>query len=375
MKITIALDEWFLVDTLGRSKPEDRHFIIDVNTNRQPYLQFGDGMFGAIPLNGTPIIGTYYTTRGAEGQVGPGSINIALPPINIPGITQVTVINPGASSGGQGIQNLEQIRRSLPLSLRTLDRAVTRQDYIDIAKLYPGVNKAALHFDCGKEVEIYISPVGGGIAQKPLLDAVYNHIYERKMVTTKVLVYPAGESKIVIEAEIWAKFRKDKTQTYNAVTAALLNAYSINNSDINKYVRLSDVIATIDNVPEVDYIKLNKLAIKPFPRPVAHNNLLDWDIKIVNPSIQTTWMLEFSVAGIRLFKNNSFIGTFGINQWYTDPDQQLDFKINPGPYVIGNRWTFSTYPQNLDQPINDYSMPLAEIQNLNLKVNEQLVAN
>jgi uncharacterized phage protein gp47/JayE len=72
--------------------------------------------------------------------------------------TNLTVTNPDYASGGADFESMEDIRNRAPRSLRSLDRAVTYQDYIDIALQVVGVGAAEVSYCCGKYVSVYIVP-------------------------------------------------------------------------------------------------------------------------------------------------------------------------------------------------------------------------
>src|SRR5690606_29159596 len=113
-----------------------------------------------------------------------------------------------------------------------------------------------------------------GIAQTPLLNSTLNWLNERKMVTTFIKVLPTGESDIFVQLDVTARFRRDPIVTKQDVINALLEKYSYNNSDINKPIRISDIIALVDNLDKVDFVNLEKLYLIPYMRPVDHTTEL-----------------------------------------------------------------------------------------------------
>ena len=53
------------------------------------------------------------------------------------------------------------LKQHIPLSIKTLGVAITREDYEAIAQLVPGVDKSYVDYQCGKFVTVYITPDGG----------------------------------------------------------------------------------------------------------------------------------------------------------------------------------------------------------------------
>jgi hypothetical protein len=374
MELTIGGEVWLLQRTLGLSSPTDKHFIVDISASQEAYIRFGDDINGAIPLSGLTIVGDYYTTQGSLGNVEATNINSSVYNfVTLQSIPKIKVINLLKSVGGTDYEDIERIRRSAPLSLRTLDRAVTRQDYIDIALLAPGIDKAALYFNCGKTVDIYVAPNGGGIASTPLLDSLVDYFDDKKMVTTFVRAIPAGESYIHIDMEITGRFRVNGLQLRNEIISLLLNAYSYLNSDINKSIRTSDLIALVDNYRKVDFLILNKIYLKPYIRPRNHLMALNYVIDVnAGSTTEVEWKIKFDGLYMKLFKAGAPIDNLTIGTPYTDNNNILTITINAGAYITGSEWTFKTIAYNKDLILNDYSVPVLREEDLVLTINEQL---
>ncbi|WP_435210116.1 putative baseplate assembly protein [Streptomyces sp. bgisy034] len=118
---------WHAVTDFHRSGPNDRHYIIDPRTGE---ITFGDGRAGRMPPRGQNNIRvTYRTGGGAEGNRAAGTV-VKLKSA-IPSVDSVTHHEP--ASGGSAWEPLERVRVRGPRSLRHRDRAVTAQDFEDLA--------------------------------------------------------------------------------------------------------------------------------------------------------------------------------------------------------------------------------------------------
>lgn len=375
--LTIGGETWELVNTLGLSGPNDKHYIIDISVDKVAYIRFGDNVNGAIPDANLEVIGDLYTTLAEEGNVDIDTINTtAFDFTTIPGFTigteNIHITNKLASTGGTGYENIDRIRRSAPLSLRTLDRAVTKQDYKDIALLAPGVDKSSVHFNCGKYVDVYVSPIGGGIAQIALLDNTKAFIEDRKMITTFINVSAAGESYIVMDIEATTKFRRDGAKTHKDIVNALLENYNYASSTVNRGIRLSDIIALVDNLEKVDYLTLNEIYLKPYLRPKLHNVTINNDIVIRKGSIaKVKWKIQYDGTYMRLYKEGIFQANLAIGVTHITPDNIMAITIQPGAYTAQQEWEFTTHPYNLNIETEDFSVPVLRQQDIQLKVNEQ----
>jgi hypothetical protein len=121
---------WHEVPDFYGSGPRDRHYVMDHLTG---VLQFGNGVNGKIPPAGIGNLRLtkYRTGGGRRGNCGAGQI-VQLK-TTIPYIDGVT--NPEAATGGAEAETIESLRDRGPKTIRHGDRAVTLEDYEDLAML------------------------------------------------------------------------------------------------------------------------------------------------------------------------------------------------------------------------------------------------
>jgi hypothetical protein len=148
----IAVDEddntgfqvWTEVPDFAGSKPDDKHYTLNHGTGE---IRFGDGKRGKIPRwrsgNGTnrdeadqPNIKatSYRWGGGVRGNAGANTITTLLE--SKPAIQSVT--NPHPSFGGEDEETVEEASSRAPSTLRNRGRAVTIEDFAEIAKQTPG---------------------------------------------------------------------------------------------------------------------------------------------------------------------------------------------------------------------------------------------
>lgn len=375
--LSVGGDIWERRDTLGRSNPLDKHYIVEMSEDKKAFIKFGDNINGRVPLGNQEMGGDLYETRGSEGNINADTLNSYSFDFGqyIEG-SSITVVNELDAVGGTDYESIERIRRSAPLSLRTLDRAVTTQDFRDVAKLAPGVDKVDLSYNCGEKARIYIAPNGGGIAQSILLEDTHEFIKERRVLNLRHLVLAAGQSKIYIKITAKAKFRRDIISTKDDIIRALLTEYSYDNSDINRAIRASDIIALVDNLEKVEYLSLDKLYLIPFFRAIDHNVELNKTFETLEKSETINhWQIKYYGATFKLFKDYAYVGDVNIGDNYVDPDNNFRITLGPGNYVNGQEWEFTTYPYNNNIETDDFTIPVTTLANLDITVNETLIVN
>jgi len=363
-------DNWTLVDTLAYSQSTDKHYINSVNSNKIPYIQFGDSVSGAIPTNGSAITIDYYQTQGATGNVAPQTIKTINSTITLPpDVTTITVTNLNEASGGADFESLESLKVKVPLSIRTLKRAVTKEDYEDIAIQASGVINAVTTYECGQKAIVYIVPEGGGIASQLLKDAVTLYFQDKILLGVNVDIRSAGEVVLNISANVYALKNYQKSVVKNNVEQALLAKYSWENQNIKGNIRLSDIFQTIETSEGVDYSEI--LDIKFLPYAAGGDIELDWQVNINSyPTEVTRWLINITATGYQVLKNGAFLGNFLFNNAISL--QELSLRVNTASYTVGDSYEFYTYPNILLKggsiALQEYSVPICKLSKLSITV-------
>jgi hypothetical protein len=125
-------------DLLG-SGPADRRFVAEVETDGRAYLRFGDDTFGLRPARGTEFAARYRVGNGVRGNVGADAIAYV--------VTDDAAVrsarNPLPAWGGVEPESIEEVRQTAPSAFRVQERAVTPEDYAEMAQRHPEVQRAA----------------------------------------------------------------------------------------------------------------------------------------------------------------------------------------------------------------------------------------
>ena len=130
---------WQEVANFHGCGPDAHVYTTRTTDGGQTLVMFGDGLAGARPATGQEnITAVYRKGMGMAGDVD--AARLTLLPVRPPGVRAVT--NPLAASGAAGAETLEEIRGNAALTILTLDRIVSLQDYEDFARAFAGVAKA-----------------------------------------------------------------------------------------------------------------------------------------------------------------------------------------------------------------------------------------
>jgi hypothetical protein len=163
-------------------------------------IQFGDGLHGARPADGTPIVASYAYGGGSSGNIGIGAIQSSpqLP-------AGFTIQNPLPTWGGDDGETVEQAEQNIPSYLQNGGRAVSADDFVSIVRQTPGValapgqgrvevlplfNPDQPDIQVPGAVTVMVIPEGSGAPEPDLtfLDAVCNFLDPKRLVTTEVYV-------------------------------------------------------------------------------------------------------------------------------------------------------------------------------------------
>src|SRR6266699_1083030 len=129
--------EWHQVSDFSGSSPNDAHFMFDAvagEVQLGPAVREPDGglhNYGATPTKGVQIrVRSYATGGGSRGNVAKGTITVLKS--SIPYVARV--VNRRAAAGGVDGEEIDNAKVRGPILLRTLGRAVTKEDFEFLAR-------------------------------------------------------------------------------------------------------------------------------------------------------------------------------------------------------------------------------------------------
>lgn len=347
MTVKVAGTQIFTaVDTFGFSKPENRVYVPGLNELYKMVILFGDDITGEIPQSAADIDLSYYTSLGSDGNVPANSITEIVDTITLPPTITIEVTNETNTNGGADVESIEELRANIPLSVRTVMRAVTDQDYIDIATLAPGVAKADVNYDPNIGVTTYIVPVGGGIASSVLLEQVELFFQDKRSIQTIILAQSVGEVRLKLEAVVNVQTGYSQQETVNLVKDNLLEFLSWENADIGGKLVLGDLYQVMESTEGVLNSQILDTDIIPYASPKSNDTIqLNWVIEIVSAAnIINTYTIQFTdPSTYNLFKDNGFIGSFGVDVEVDLGD--IVFTVFNDAYLTNDTYTFKTYPK------------------------------
>lgn len=270
---------WHEVANFYASGPRDRHYMMDHLTG---VITFGDGVNGMIPprLVGNIRLVMYRTGCGASGNKPAGKIKQLRS--SIPYVNKVD--NPEAATGGVDTEAVPSMISRAPSEIRHRFRAVTPEDFQDLAKAAsPDVARAKcvpLH-DLSKDpdarrlipgtVSLILSPRSRD--PKPdltvaLMDRVANFLDEHRQQAGSLVLVAPDYARVDVTAEITVSHVETATTVqHNAVSALQkflhpsFGGWNGDGWEFGYEPKASDIYALLHKVPGISHVRRIRLTL------------------------------------------------------------------------------------------------------------------
>ena len=218
--------------------PHDRVFLLDRTTGE---VRFSDGDNGAIPVGNPDLPGSNIVARvyryggGAVGNVAAKSINSLLG--GIEGVDVDKIGNLLAAVGGKAEETLDEAKLRAPRAIRSRGRAVTAEDFEQLAietgpvrrakalplahPDFPGVKVPGV-------VSIIVVPDGTGPNPTPsegTLRLVCECLDRVRLITTELYVRPPVYRHVKVTTDVVVDDRADLAEVKTAIQQALLGYF------------------------------------------------------------------------------------------------------------------------------------------------------
>jgi predicted phage baseplate assembly protein len=271
---------WHEVTDFYASSPRDRHYILNHITGE---IQFGDGINGLIPPVGIGNLRLtlYQTGGGAKGNTAAGSI-VQLK-TTVPYIDKVT--NYVAAAGGADAESLDSLKERMPRTIRHGNRAVTVEDYEDLAMLAsPEVARAKCiplvnlretplytpnsNNESGKAIgEVSVIIVPRSLDAKPvpsveLINRVQDYLENHAIPTAKIVVVGPIYIQVNITVEVAlvsltqaSTIEQEIDYTLNKFLHPLTGDFDGKGWSFGRKPYKSDLYRLIEKIPGVDHIR------------------------------------------------------------------------------------------------------------------------
>lgn len=244
-------------------------------------VYFGDGISGVVPVIHSQIRATYTVGGGVIGNVSPGVIDTIhyIPGLSEAQVTALTsvlkVSNAAAAIGGSDPESNDQIRTAAPSALRASNRAVTLQDFKDLALTVSGVGKAQATASTWSSVTVYVAPSRSATDTDPHpglddngdptqeFDTIQVNVEEfladKILIGSSVTVLPPTYVDCVVAMSYVRRTQYTTTEVEKRLKLALLNIFGYNGMELKDVIYPQDIEQALTN--SVNGVKTVKVTV------------------------------------------------------------------------------------------------------------------
>ena len=251
--------EWSPGGSLYGLDPNSRKYTVRIDNEARASVLFGDGKSGARPPTGQEnVVASYRCGIGLDGEVAASSLTLLKKrPYGIRSVT-----NPLKATGADNPESLSKARENAPLTVLTLDRIVSLQDYEDFARSFAGIGKAQASAVWDGEAErlhLTVADSTGDAVVSPLYGNLFTAVEDARDPVREVIL----ESFQPLVFFVAAKILVEKGYLWKTVKIlaeqALLNAFSFDRRGFGQPVSAAEVLRVLHGVAGVKAIDLDKL--------------------------------------------------------------------------------------------------------------------
>lgn len=253
--IQSSSETWTQVDNLKDSEPTDAHYQVRIDEDGNAVIQFGDGRNGRrLPTGGNNVRVSYRQGSGAAGNLAAGSLTKLAKPHPL----LDSIMQPIASSGGADRESDSDLRENAPATLLALDRAVSLEDFSQLARSHASVWQArAFRKPPGlgqrERLEVVVMAAGGGTPSEALKDELAGYLLARAQpgVALAVTEYVRLSFQLAVKIRIRTD-AYDSQAVQDAVTTALLAAFTEQYRQLGQTLYRGEIYQIVDGVAGVE---------------------------------------------------------------------------------------------------------------------------
>jgi predicted phage baseplate assembly protein len=277
LKVYVNDVEWREVPALIGHGPKEHVFSTSLDDNGVTTVQFGDGASAGARLPGGAenVRAGYRKGLGLGGLVKAGQISLLLTrPAGVNGVT-----NALPSDGGDDRERMATARENAPLTVKTLGRVVSLQDFEDFARGFAGIAKASATWVRAGEVRgVMLTVAGPGGREVTEASPVYGFLVDalRQSGDPYVPVRVASFASVFFKLALAVAVEKDHVpeRVLAAVETAVRSAFSFDNRRIGQGVTYGEVVAVAQSVPGVVAVTVTELRRSDDPPTPAVRKVL-----------------------------------------------------------------------------------------------------
>lgn len=256
---------WREVSSFYAHAPDERIYITRTDDAGTTTVHFGDGRTGArLPTGQENVHAIYRKGTGTAGLVKANQLSqLMTRPLGVK-----AAVNPLVASGAADPETRDAARRNAPLTILTLERAVSLRDYEDFASAFGGIGKALATWTWTGErrgVLLTVAGIGGAAIadNSPLHTNLLSALRASgdPHVSLTIKPHAARLFRLAAKVKIHADYLAEKLLP--EIETELRRAFAFDARAFGQPVSLSEVVAVMHRVAGVVAVDVDELYFAP----------------------------------------------------------------------------------------------------------------
>lgn len=252
---------WSEVPMLHGAPPDARVYETLHSDDAVTKINFGDGGEGArLPSGESNVRATYRKGIGTAGNVDTGQLTTLLSrPLGVS-----DVVNPEAATGGEDAESLLRARSNAPLTVLTIERVVSENDYANFSRAFAGIDKAhALWISVGPARGMFLTIAGIDGEAVPESSDTFRNLrdalvtYGDPLVPLRIANYVQVRFRCRLSIKVQAEYEVERV--LDSVDAALRTHFGFAQRSLGQTVSADEVIAVAQAISGVEGVHLTRL--------------------------------------------------------------------------------------------------------------------
>lgn len=250
---------WKEVPSLYGVGANEKVYITRQDDEAQTTLVFGDGITGSrLPTGQNNVTAVYRKGIGIGGLVRNDQLTQLMDrPLGVKAVT-----NPMPGIGAEDHEQLKDARKNATLTIYTLDRVVSLQDYEDFARAFGGIAKALATLTWhGRQQRIHLTIAGYNGAEVLVGSTVYNNLYNALQKSgipgVSLDMFTYQRTSFLVEAKLRTHPDYIRENVWRNAENRLHNAFFFENRQFGQGVARSEVLAILQDTPGVVAVDLD----------------------------------------------------------------------------------------------------------------------
>jgi predicted phage baseplate assembly protein len=185
------------------SSPTDLHYITTADEYNNITIEFGNGTTGITVPRDSIVFAEYRVGGGRIGNVGANTIT----EFATSAIAGLSLTNPEIPyQYGSDVEDIEHAKLVAPRYYRSTNRAVTKDDFEDLALMNSGVTKAKAieTFNANGDINIYVVPTDYATVPEQLRTQILNSINANRIINVTPVILDPVYKDFSIEVNVIA---------------------------------------------------------------------------------------------------------------------------------------------------------------------------